>query len=237
MSIVEQARTHVQQSNSTYFVDVDIARAHLVTTVFGKGIEKTRGSTTMNSLSGKPASKFSAALGGVSCTFRKELRPYESYDIWSRVLAWDEKWVYIVSHFVKKGTKLEPEKYTLYPQQQPGATTEELDAKISPDQATNPVVASALSKIVFKDGRRTILPQTMLEKAELLPSSDRILCDSIEEQRKKGMGSAELLAKQTELQDEFQDRVALGRHHDGLGIEGVAATFAQLGGLSRWQLL
>lgn len=190
----------------------------------------------MNGLSGKATSKFSLALGGVSCTFRKELLPYEKYDVWSRVLSWDNKWLYIVSHFVKRGTNIEPKEYALYPQQKSYASkvkssNEEISAPVP-----SPIVASALSKVVFKDGRKTIPPEDMLVKAELLPS-DTTLQRTIEEERVRGMCSADLLAKQTSLEEEFHDEVALGRHHDGLGIEGVVATFAQLGGISNYQLL
>lgn len=79
------------KSNSTYFADVDIARTHFVTTVFSEAIEKFRGSTTMNGLSGKPRSAFTMPLGGVSCNFKKELKPYEAYDMWTRILSWDNK--------------------------------------------------------------------------------------------------------------------------------------------------
>ena len=41
------------------------------------------------------------ALGGVTCTFKRELKPYRKYEIWTRVLSWDEKWVYVISHIVK----------------------------------------------------------------------------------------------------------------------------------------
>jgi len=45
------------------------------------------------------------------------------------------------------------------------------------------------------------------------------------------------LGDQTELEHEFNDQVALGRHYDGHGIEGVVATLAQLAKLSNYQLL
>ena len=48
---------------------------------------------------------------------------------------------------------------------------------------------------------------------------------------------AELLAKQTSLEDESSDEAALDRHSDCYGIVGMAATFAQLGGLSKYQVL
>lgn len=51
-------------------------------------------------------------LGGTSCSFRKEVAPYGSYEMWSRLLCWDKKWIYIVTNFVKKG-KIKPKGYVL----------------------------------------------------------------------------------------------------------------------------
>ena len=42
-------------------------------------------------------------LGAVHCSFRREIPPYAGYEMWSRMLAWDRKWIYIVTHFVPEG--------------------------------------------------------------------------------------------------------------------------------------
>ena len=349
MSSLVEIDVYGHKSNSTYFADVDISRAHLVTTLFGRAIEKIRGGTTMNGLSGS-ASQFTMALGAVSCSFRNEIRPYERYDLWTRVISWDQKWVYLVTHFVKKNAHITPREFTLYPRQKELGSqtssrqgsvahlTEATNGSISAlDRKHTPIIASAMSKIVFKEGRKTIAPEVMLELAGLLPprtkdetipamayaqvaanksnkvspkssitplrhiisprasiaalqqveageldrklsgrnsarerslsplsspvpekveaglsdsgsskSSRRSSIDEmtqkwsferIENQRKRGMRMAELLAKQTSLEDEFSDEAALGRHSDGFGIVGMAATFAQLGGLSNYQVL
>ena len=73
---------HVE-SNSTYFQDVDIARTHLICTLFSTGIEQARKSKGQGILG--------AALGAVSCSFRKEINPFERYEMWTRVLSWDRK--------------------------------------------------------------------------------------------------------------------------------------------------
>jgi hypothetical protein len=179
----------------------------LVTTVFGKGIEKTRGSTTMNGLSGKASSKFSLALGGVSCTFHKELLPYEKYDLWTRILAWDRKWLYVVTHFIRRDSRGTTPDVTLYPQQRKASSSEE-SSPTAGGKVT--IVTSALSKVVFKDGRKTISPIDMMARSDLVPTKDPAMADSIEEERAKGMHLAELLSKQIELEDEFQGQVALG---------------------------
>ncbi|EXJ86293.1 hypothetical protein A1O1_06663 [Capronia coronata CBS 617.96] len=263
------------KSNSTYFTDIDVARAHLVTTMFGKGIEKIRGGTTMNGLNGK-RSNFTVALGGVSCTFRKELLPYETYDMWTRILSWDEKWMYLVTHFVKRSHNIQPRVSSLYPQQNSSSqdgvpfTDDRRDSAFSIKTtitdstcgpASAPITASALSKIVFKNGRVTIPAREMLEASNLLPAvkkgganaNDKYerataeddnddaynvkLSQAIEEERQQGLRLAALLANQTALHDAFNSDIALGRHFDGMGLEGVVATLAQLGKVSPYQLI
>lgn len=152
------------KSNSTYFSDVDIARTHFALTVFSKAIEKVRGGTTMNGLSGK-RSAFTMPLGAVSCCFRRELKPYEKYDIWTRILSWDQKWFYLVTHFVKHGHKIEPTEHSMYPRQDASSRRGSTDQDIN-----SAICASALSKVVFKNGRITIAPEVMLELAGLLPA-------------------------------------------------------------------
>ena len=138
----------------------------------------------MNGLSGKKTSAFTMALGGVSCSFKRELRPYETYDMWTRILSWDEKWIYMVTHFVKKGANITPREYTLYPKQKilasgtPSRQGSMAEASNTPRgsvsgpsraQQPSPIAASALSKIVFKEGRKTIAPTVMFELSGLLP--------------------------------------------------------------------
>ena len=179
---------YLHKSNSTYFSDIDIARTHLICTLFSKGIEKVRGGTA-GIVNGK-VSSFAVALGAVSCTFRRELKPYESYDMWTRILTWDEKWLYVVTHFVKKGAKIEPNEMTLYTRQNsvggsngtsscnsPRGSVASLGEDVRRDSITgtgstkskSAIAASALSKLVFKNGRITISPEVMLKASGLLP--------------------------------------------------------------------
>ena len=155
----------MHKSNSTYFTDVDIARTHLLCTLFAKGIEKVRGGTG-SVVKGK-VSNFAVALGAVSCSFRRELKPYEKYDIYTRVLSWDEKWLYVVTHFVKKGAAV-PSNVTLYPRQNRSFNFSKKGSHYD-QEPKKAVVASALSKLVFKKGRITIAPEIMLEASGLLP--------------------------------------------------------------------
>ncbi|MCJ1233113.1 hypothetical protein MMC14_001068 [Varicellaria rhodocarpa] len=102
-------------------------------------------------------------LGAVSCHFRREIKPYQRYEMWTRLLAWDRKWIYMVTHFVKKDA-VKPRAYSLYPFQN---TKQNGTSKV--DKKEDAIFASALSKCVFKKGRLTIAPEVMLEASGLLP--------------------------------------------------------------------
>ncbi|KAK1144819.1 hypothetical protein N8T08_004831 [Aspergillus melleus] len=83
---------NIHKSNSTYFTDLDISRGNLSLLLFSQG------------LSFRPSHHHAVMiLSGVQCVFRREIKPYQGYEVWSRVMSWDEKWVYIVSHFVERG--------------------------------------------------------------------------------------------------------------------------------------
>jgi hypothetical protein len=129
-----------------------------------------RGGTA--AITGVKRPTFGLALGAVSCSFKRELKPYETYELWSRILSWDEKWIYIVTHFVRKGAVL-PRKYTLYPQQNSGdedMKRRDSTTSVESMDGNEAVVATALSKCVFKQGRRTISPAFMLRESGLLPT-------------------------------------------------------------------
>ena len=105
--------------------------------------------------------------------------------MWTRVLSWDRKWVrfsdwslpewsgmltrksprwiYMVTHFVRKDA-IKPKSFSMYPRQKnKNAGTRNVDRK------EDAIIASALSKIVFKKGRLTIPPEVMLQASGLLP--------------------------------------------------------------------
>lgn len=181
---------NLHKSNSTYFTDFDVARLHLLTCLVSSGMVKTGAEL------GKGA-RVGIILGAVNCNFRREIKPYESFEVWSRILAWDRKWLYTISHFVKKGS-VTPKGWTLQPWRKVwqdgsiGKTIEKLTAKdvkalentaiaetegklpngaISP--ATTPahpaIFASAIAKYVFKHKRLTIPPERILRNSNLLP--------------------------------------------------------------------
>ena len=80
-------------------------------------------------------------LGSVHTSFHKEVRPYERYEIRSRVLGWDSKWCVIGSFFIRpaKGGKEEV------------------------------LLASAVSKYVVKKRRFTVAPEYCFTAAGWMP--------------------------------------------------------------------
>ena len=59
------------------------------------------------------------ALGAVTCHFKREIQPYERFEIWTRVLSWDRKWIYLLSHIVREGA-VRPDDWALQPGKRPG---------------------------------------------------------------------------------------------------------------------
>ncbi|CZT09280.1 uncharacterized protein RCO7_04101 [Rhynchosporium graminicola] len=161
------------KSNSTYFSDLDVTRSHLVCALLQPGIKALQ-HNKQNKLvldqQGKPVlGKWSIMLGGVMCSFKREIGMYQGFEMWSRMLCWDRKWIYVVTHFVKKGT-VKPRAYILtdgswfrkgYKTVKGEAETQEVDEKA--------IFASAISKYVIKLGRLTTHPEISLEASGLLP--------------------------------------------------------------------
>ena len=127
------------------------------------------------------------ALGGVNCPFKRELRPYLKYEIWTRVSSWDEKWVYIISHIVKPGN-VSPTTYfdqlwrnggkrfsknaasdsDISNQARGSADFSDSSSTLSVHPA---IYAVSIAKYAFKRGRLTIPPTTFLQACDLLPAS------------------------------------------------------------------
>lgn len=42
-------------------------------------------------------------IGGLSMRYRKSLEPFESYELHTRLLGWDTKWLYLEQRFLKQG--------------------------------------------------------------------------------------------------------------------------------------
>jgi hypothetical protein len=205
---------NLHKSNSTYLSDLDIARGHHIYSLFRLGFTKYSSknppTTSIPTQDPNPITKtkpgpFYPALGGVTCTFKREIKPYHQYEIWTRVVSWDSKWLYLISHFVEKGAG-NPTAYSDQPwrKQKPGKAsraekgeTDEKEKSGSKTVKQPKIYAFSMSKYAFKQGRITVPPSAFLEACELLPKSplDEGKSDeasglraAIEAKRKEGLG-------------------------------------------------
>lgn len=146
---------NLHKSNSTFFSDVDINRTQLMCSLFKHVLSKS-------SLIDRPEGRkypIVMALGGTSCIFKREIKPLQKFEIWSRVLAWDDKWVYVVSYFVsaKKSAS----------KQAPSPKNGNINSLSNGD-----ILASCIARYVFKDRRVTVRPETIIQECGLLPNSE-----------------------------------------------------------------
>ncbi|KAG9234099.1 hypothetical protein BJ875DRAFT_377166 [Amylocarpus encephaloides] len=168
---------NLHKSNSTYFADLDISRGALIYAQLSQGVHSR---ALAKELKGSGV----LILGGVVCSFKREIVPLGSYDMESRILTWDRKWIYITTHFVRKGQ----------------TSHFDLDSALTPKEGDNkvkPVVyASAVSRYVFKCGRLTIPPEKLLVASGLLASEFDAAVEArgwnwskVEEERQRRLGS------------------------------------------------
>ncbi|KAI2618105.1 capsule polysaccharide biosynthesis protein [Hypoxylon sp. NC1633] len=159
---------NIHKSNSTYFADLDVSRSQLVSHLLARGCHAVANNAATKlvmdpSDPSKPAKgQFGVMLGAVHCSFKKELQPYQRYEMWSRVLSWDRKWMYIITHFVEKGA-VKPRSWA----QGSFGATRKTEGK--PQDWEKKIHATAISKYVFKVGRLTVHPAILIEASGLLP--------------------------------------------------------------------
>ncbi|KAH1576326.1 hypothetical protein KXX31_004450 [Aspergillus fumigatus] len=90
----------MHKSNSTYFTDLDASRSYLLSALCYDGLVTVDRELAAEGKKGMLA----AIIGSVTTSFKKEIRIFQEYEVWSRILTWDRKWLYIVTHFVQKGS-------------------------------------------------------------------------------------------------------------------------------------
>ncbi|KAF2156197.1 hypothetical protein K461DRAFT_275312 [Myriangium duriaei CBS 260.36] len=181
---------NLHKSNSTYFADLDIARAHYVGALIRTGLRRLNAGDTeglkddgsSSSSSSKKKGGYIIALGGVACSFRKEIAPLARYEIWTRVLSWDEKWIYIVSHFVRPGS-VAPKGWHLQPWKHESRSwvggllsrsgKKGKGKKLDKEGLRKAVYATSVAKYVCKKGRQTIPPELLLQRSRLLPKGPK----------------------------------------------------------------
>jgi hypothetical protein len=166
---------NIHKSNSTYFADIDVSRAHLIALLGAPGLKAYHDRQRKGE-----EKRLLIALGGVACFFLKEIKPYEPYEMWTRVLAWDQKWIYTVTHFVRKGA-VKPKGLLMQPNglgwwsslmsPKKGKAEKAVESEGSVNGAEKKdVFAFALSKYVVKSGRQTIPPELVFQRCGALPA-------------------------------------------------------------------
>jgi hypothetical protein len=206
---------NVHKSNSTFFVDLDGNRTELMLALF-KDVLSPRGR-------GKKAKTMN--LGGTSCTFKKAIPTFGCYEVSSRVLCWDQKWIYVVSHFTRPGWN-QPTRFLVGSQEAAGKmpkaasreARKENIAQAAPaeEDQRDGIYASAIAKYVFKAGRVTLSPRTVLEECGLLPPPE----DGIAKGAKDGSQSH---WSRVEVQEECQKNLELA--HNFAELDQLHGTF------------
>jgi hypothetical protein len=152
---------NMHKSNSTFFSDMDINRAQLLLNLFPR-LPRWAPEIGTDTPGGKKAERIiSVALGGTSCVFKREIKPLQRYEIWSRVLSWDTKWLVLITYFVKAGTHKSVMR-----------SLRKGEERKDGSDAQKAILAVGVSRYVFKDGRRTAPPEEVLKHMGLYPSTD-----------------------------------------------------------------
>ncbi|KAH7266190.1 hypothetical protein NW759_006418 [Fusarium solani] len=231
---------NLHKSNSTYFADLDISRTHLISYLLRESLavlsRNTQNKIVLDPKTDQPIKgSIGIMLGAVECSFKREIPAYKNYEMWSRILSWDRKWLYIATHYVPKGTA-RPKSW-LDPRFMKTATRGAQDPAGGWEKK---IYATAISKYVIKLGRFTVHPAIVLGGAAgLLPerpggwtTGEQHLGDlsvdlsdvdlnvpgkwdwrRVEAQRRKGMELAGHFHELDRLQEEFDggDNGALGQ--------------------------
>ncbi|EAW13615.1 uncharacterized protein ACLA_043340 [Aspergillus clavatus NRRL 1] len=144
---------NVHKSNSTYFSDLDVSRTALMSSLIMKGAALLE--TRLHK-----QQKFGYLhfiLGSVYTNFKREIPAYAKYEVQSHIASFDEKWIYIVTYFLKpsrgkKGKKAAP-------------------AAVDDEVLRKRLFAVSISKYVLKKGRYTVPPREAFEAAGFTPMS------------------------------------------------------------------
>lgn len=183
---------NVHKSNSTYFADLDVARVHL----FGA-----------LGFASQPAGAPMPALGGVHCNFRKPVAPLQRTETYTRVLGWDEKWIYLASWVVRPDSRAaQPTAWTLQPWRKSAGGSKSADTA---NARTPDIYAVSIARYVFKQSRKTVAPAEVLASLGLLPTATAndidcqavTLLEEIEAERQRGVEFARGMASLDGLLD------------------------------------
>lgn len=141
---------NMHKSNSTYFSDLDVSRTALMSSIVVKGaalLEK-------NLKSEGKKGPLGFILGSVYTNFKREIPAYMKYEVKSHVASFDQKWIYIITYFLKPGKGSSKK----------GQDNSEVQQKR--------LLAVSISKYVLKKGRYTVPPKDAFEAAGYTPLLD-----------------------------------------------------------------
>ncbi|RAK98490.1 uncharacterized protein BO80DRAFT_466932 [Aspergillus ibericus CBS 121593] len=136
---------NMHKSNSTYFSDLDVSRTALMSNIVVKGaalLEKRLHAQGKKGFLG-------FILGSVYTSFKREIPAYTKYEVKSHVASFDQKWIYIVTYFLK-----------------PSKSKKGQD---DPEVLKKRLYAVSISKYVLKKGRYTVPPKDAFEAAGYTP--------------------------------------------------------------------
>jgi Thioesterase-like superfamily len=149
------------KSNSTYFTDLDTSRSLLLSFLCYHGTAKTDKELGAEGRKGA----ITVMLGSTYTHFKREIPTGRAYEVWSRILTWDHKWLYVVTHFVRRG-EIMPKACVA---DSPGS--ERKVPSLSASQVEAAVYATSISKCVFKKGRLTVSPERILHASGLMSNA------------------------------------------------------------------
>jgi hypothetical protein len=167
---------------------MDMSRGNFCLILFGKPFNPIPGPT-----------HFTMILGGTTCTWHREIKPYQPYELWTRIISWDEKWLYVVTHFVRAGA-FGPDEFAMQPWRRCGK--QRRPAKDEAEVA-KAVFASSMARYVFKNNRKTIPPEQALGRAGLLPTDEAELAE-VERLRVQGLTAGKLEAGWEAVRNTFE---------------------------------
>lgn len=96
---------YFHKNNATYFEDLDVARADLMTTLFQKFFLEYK--TESRDFPFVP-------VGNIFGSFKRDIKPFARYTIKTSVLAWDNKWLFVMSKFITGKDKVASTMVTKY---------------------------------------------------------------------------------------------------------------------------
>jgi hypothetical protein len=197
---------NLHKSNSTYFTDLDSSRSLLLSFLVFHGMSKTHKELAATGKSGV----MTVMLGSTYTHFKREIPTGYPYEVWSRILTWDQKWLYIVTHFVRKSKIVPKASVTDVINDRKADAKDAKSSKkafktpkiLSQSDVESSIFATSISKCVFKKGRMTVSPERVLAASGLLSSatSDRSAMDLTGPQNSINLEPKDLFQKETTTQ-------------------------------------